>query len=157
MLGGLARWLRVAGYSAEFDVHAADGALVRRALDEELCLLTSDSGIMERYAVAQGLVRCVFVPRDAAPTEQLAYVMAALGLRLREPRCMVCNGMLAPMAAQDARERVPPKVRDRQTRYFRCRGCGKLYWHGTHWESIQRRLGQARDRAAAMATGLDAE
>jgi len=157
MLGGLARWLRAAGYSAAFDVHAADGALVRKALDEGLCLLTSDSGIMERYAVAQGLIRCVFVPRNAPPTEQLAHVMAALGLQLREPRCMVCDGVLAPMAAQDARDHVPPKVRRRQMCFFRCRACGKVYWHGTHWERIRRRLGRARDRAAALEDGLGPE
>ena len=74
MLGGLARWLRAAGYSASFDVRIEDGELVRRALAEGRCLLTSDSGVMERYAVAEGLVRTVFIPPGLSVERQLAHV-----------------------------------------------------------------------------------
>ena len=24
--------------------------------------------------------------------------------------------------------------------YFRCQGCGQLFWHGTHWKDIQEKL-----------------
>ncbi|MHC4479464.1 MAG: Mut7-C RNAse domain-containing protein [Planctomycetota bacterium] len=149
MLGGLARWLRAAGHRALFDVHARDGALVRRALEEGRCLLTSDSGIMERYAVAQGIVRCVFVPRGLSPLEQLAHVMAALDLPLRQPRCMDCGGRLADVPLEEVAEQVPRKVQKVCSRFFRCDGCCKVYWRGTHWESIRRQLGRARQLAGA--------
>ena len=144
MLGGLARWLRAAGYSASFDVHMRDGELVRIALEQALCLLTSDSGVMERHAVSGGLVRTVFVPVGLSPLEQLGHVMGALGLGLRECLCMDCGGRLADVALEAVQEQVPPKVKESCERFFRCAGCGKVYWRGTHWEDIQRRL-----RAAA--------
>ncbi len=143
MLGGLARWLRAAGYGAVFDAHIADGELVRRSLEERLCLLTSDSGVLERYAVVQGLVRCVFVPKDQPPVQQLAHVMRELDLGLRRPRCMKCGGELEDVSLDQVEDQVPPKVRAACDRFFRCVGCGKAYWRGTHWRGIRQRLRRA--------------
>lgn len=147
MLGGLARWLRAAGYSAAFDVHIGDGELVRRALEEGRCLLTSDSGIAERYAVAEGLVRFVFIPMGLSTTQQLAHVIGALELLPKSSRCMDCDGELAVVPLAEVQHEVPAKVRDLCPQFFRCQGCGKLYWHGTHWESIKGRLQRAVELA----------
>jgi len=152
MLGGLARWLRAAGYSAEFDVHAPDGALVRRALAEDKVLLTSDEGIMERWAVETGKVRVVFVPRGKSLVEQLAYVIGQLGLTLKMPRCMACNGGLQSVELAEVADRVPPKVRATCREFFRCRSCGKVLWYGTHWSDIQRRLARAVQLAGMSQT-----
>ncbi len=149
MLGGLARWLRAAGYSADFDVHIRDGELVRRAVEEGLYLLTSDSGVMERYAVSTGLARTVFVPMGLTPIEQLGHVMRTLGLGLEESRCMLCDGRLRDVPLEQVREQVPAKVQQTCGRFFRCTGCGKVYWRGRHWEDIRRRLGEAAAGAKA--------
>jgi uncharacterized protein with PIN domain len=153
MLGGLARWLRAAGYSACFDVHIDDGALVRRALEEERCLLTSDGGVMERYAVTRCLVRSVFIPRGLKPLEQLAHVMDVLQLPLRESRCMECGGRLAEVPLDEVAEHVPEKVKRVCNRFYRCRGCRKVYWRGTHWEDIRRRLARAAGPRRSAGTG----
>ncbi len=143
MLGGLARWLRAAGYDTIFDAHIRDGALVRRCHEEGRRLLTSDGELMERYAVTEGVVESLFIPRNTRPVRQLAHVMDELHLKLRDPRCMVCNGELADVPPEEVREQVPPRVREACDRFFRCRGCGKTYWRGTHWESIRRKLRRA--------------
>lgn len=143
MLGGLARWLRAAGYPAAFDVHIRDAELVRRAYEEDLCLLTSDGDILEHYAVAEGLVEYVFVPLGLSPVGQLRHVMQELGLDLREPRCMECGGRLAELPLEEVAEQVPEKVKRSCSRFFRCEGCQKVYWRGTHWEDIRRRLNWA--------------
>lgn len=143
MLGGLAKWLRAARYSAEFDVKIKDGALVRRALEENKVVLTSDSGILERYAVEQELVNTVFVPLGLSPVEQLAYVMGEMDLGLHESRCMQCNGKLERVPLDAVRDHVPEKVQEYCDEFFRCSQCKKVYWHGTHWTSIERRLKQA--------------
>jgi len=147
MLGGLARWLRAAGYDAWFDVHARDGELVRRALEEHRWLLTSDSGILERFAVSEGLVRCVFVPPGLSTIQQLSHVMRALDLKLRDSRCMDCGGELIEAAAVEVEGQVPKRVQDLGVRFYRCAGCAKVYWRGTHWESIQERLRHAMQLA----------
>lgn len=143
MLGGLARWLRAAGYDARFDVHIRDGRLVRLSLEQGRWLLTSDSGIMKRYAVAEGLVDSLFVPRDLSPVEQLGHVLGRLDLSLGEPRCMNCGAELDTVPLEQVADSVPPRARDAYDRFFRCRGCGKVYWRGTHWTDIRRKLAEA--------------
>lgn len=143
MLGGLARWLRAVGYETEFDVHIADGELVRRSYDEGKVLLTSDSGILDRYAVSEGLIDYVFVPRELDVVEQLGHVMGEMGLQPKKPRCMECGGEQKEVELNAVRESVPEKVREYCSRYWQCQRCGKVYWHGTHWESINQRIGRA--------------
>jgi uncharacterized protein with PIN domain len=155
MLGGLAKWLRAAGYRALFDVRARDGELVRRAYEEQHWLVTSDSGIMARHAVKEGLVRCVFVPRGLSVTEQLAHVLSATGLALCDPRCMVCGGTLASVALDEVVRHVPPRVRETCADYFVCEDCGGVYWRGSHWESISARLASAAGLAARRAAEWD--
>lgn len=153
MLGGLARWLRAAGYDAWFDVHVQDGELVRRALEAGRCLLTSDTGILERYAVSEGLVRCVFVPLGLTTMQQVAHVLRALDLPVRDSRCMDCGGELTGAALDEVAAEVPPKVKEACSEFYRCAGCRKVYWRGTHWQSIQRRLREALAKGGEKAVG----
>jgi uncharacterized protein with PIN domain len=147
MLGGLARWLRAAGYSASFNAHIADGELVRRAHEEQRCLLTSDSGIMDRYAVSEGIVESVFIPLGMTVVEQLAHVMGQLGLDLQDSRCMCCDGVLVETTVDAVESEIPPKVLRSRQRFFRCAGCDRVYWRGRHWESIGKRLAAAQQMA----------
>ncbi len=140
MLGGLARWLRAAGYWSCFDSQIRDAALVRRAFEEGHCLLTSDSGVMKHHAVAEGLVESVFVPIGLSPVEQLGHVLHQRGLALRQPRCMDCGGRLVRVPLQQVEESVPPKVQQACKRFYQCGDCGKVYWRGTHWQDIRRKL-----------------
>ena len=153
MLGGLARWLRAAGYSAEFDVHIKDGEIVRRCLSEGKVILTSDSDIMDRYAVSRDLVTTVFVPTGLSPVMQLAHVMRELGLALRPSRCMDCNGELRDAPLEEVAGEVPEKVLRWCKGFFRCCGCGKVFWHGTHWRSISARLRKASELSCGTREG----
>ena len=153
MLGGLARWLRVAGYEAEFDVHFEDGQIVRKALKEKKVLLTSDSGILERYAVSEGLINYVFIPRGLDVVEQLGRVLGELKLPVLDPRCMECGGELEDVELADVAGSVPARVRRQCEEFFRCRRCEKIYWRGTHWESISRRLHRAEKLAESCHNG----
>ena len=155
MLGGLARWLRAAGYYAEFDVHVKDGEIVRKSLDEQKVMLTSDSGIMERYAVSEKLVDCIFIPVGLSPVEQLARVLRELDLPLRRSRCMDCNGELRTACLEEVRAQVPAKVAACCSEYFLCQRCKKAFWHGSHWGSITRRLNAAVEPAGGEESDRD--
>ena len=146
MLGGLARWLRAAGYRAEFDVHMQDGELVRRGSQEGKVILTSDSDVLDRYAVQQQIVRTVYIPRDLTPVEQLGHVLGALDLELRSPRCMECGGALEEVPKETIQEQLPPRVKQRFDAFFRCAECRKVYWRGTHWEDIREKLQWAAEK-----------
>lgn len=143
MLGGLARWLRAAGYEASWHDGIADSDLVRLALAEGRTILSSDDDIFAYALVRAGAIPALFVPRGQPVQSQLAHVLRTLGLSLLEPRCMACGGELADLPREEAAGRVPPRSLAGHDRFWTCTRCGKIFWHGTHWREIQRRLCQA--------------
>jgi hypothetical protein len=118
MLGGLARWLRAAGYAASFDARIDDGVLVRRAAEERTIVLSSDRGIFERNVVKRGEVRALFVPRARPPVDQLRVVLDAFELRPRESRCMACGGGLVEIAKATVAGEVPPPAFEAHDRFW---------------------------------------
>ena len=140
MLGGLARWLRAAGYDASWHPGIDDGKLVRLGRDEGRMILSSDSDIFAFSMVRDGAVPALCVPRDLDVQGQLAHVLRQLQLPLREPRCMACGGALAELSREAAARRVPPKSLAWHDRFWECGSCARVYWHGTHWDRITQRL-----------------
>ncbi len=137
MLGGLARWLRAAGYDAEFSYGIDDHELILRALRTGAILLSSDGGLFERNVIRHKTVRALQVPREMGKARQLEFVLAELGLPVRaESRCMACGGQLAEIDKADAAAEAPPKAFEAHERFWRCLRCGKLLWRGTHWRKI---------------------
>jgi uncharacterized protein with PIN domain len=143
MLGGLARWLRAAGYDASWHEGIADPDLVRLAHAEGRVVLSSDGDVFEFALVRDGVVPSLFVPRGLGVQGQLAHVLRQLGLPLREPRCMACGGGLAELAKGEAVGRVPPRSLACHDRFWQCVRCGRAFWHGTHWRGIAGRLREA--------------
>lgn len=140
MLGGLARWLRAAGYDAAWESGIDDTELVRRALATGRILLTCDTGLAKHGAIAAGRVRAVLLPQGLGKFEQLQYVMRTLALPRRPPRCMACGGDLDPIPRESARPEAPPRTFLWCREFYRCRRCAKLFWQGTHWRRIDDRL-----------------
>jgi hypothetical protein len=138
-LGGLARWLRAAGYQA---VRVSGGG--ERARGEALrsggVLLTSDKDVAERRAGAVPRHAVLHVPVELPVAEQLGRVLRAWTLRPRAPRCMACGAALREVEKERVRDRIPPRTARWKDEYFLCAGCGRLFWQGTHWERIARVL-----------------
>jgi hypothetical protein len=143
MLGGLARWLRAAGYDAAFEYGIEDDDLVRRAAEERRFLLSSDGPLFGRNVVKDGRVPALYVPQQLGKLEQLAFVMRELRLALLPPRCMSCGGELDEVPKHSVMGEAPPLAYRNCRRFWRCRRCGKLLWHGTHWQKIVPRLNEA--------------
>jgi uncharacterized protein with PIN domain len=56
---------------------------------------------------------------------------------------MACGGALAPKPKEEIRTRIPPRTALWKDEYFVCVECDRLFWHGTHWERIERTLRRA--------------
>jgi uncharacterized protein with PIN domain len=153
MLGGMARWLRAAGYDASFRHGIDDGALVALAEAERAVLLSSDRPLFDRRPMRTGAVRGIFVPRHARPLDQAVFVLHAVGLGLREVRCMACGGALAPIAREAVAHEAPPGALALETSFYRCTRCDRLYWEGTHWARIAATRAEIARRLAAVASG----
>jgi uncharacterized protein with PIN domain len=57
-------------------------------------------------------------------------------------RCTRCNGTLREASKQQVAGRVPTRVLLERERFARCRGCGQVYWEGSHVERMRRTLGR---------------
>ena len=141
-LGGLARWLRAAGYEAVWIPDIGDAELLREAQQRAAMILTTDSMLMERRLLRDGAIPALWLPPTLTRLEQLALVFRELGLSARDSRCMSCGGELRRVEKEAMRGRIPPKTWRWVDEYFLCARCDKLFWHGTHWQRIHTRLRQ---------------
>jgi uncharacterized protein len=146
-LGGLARWLRGAGYEAEWLPRIADDDLLVWAREISATILTTDSMLMERRLLRDGLLPALWLPPTLSIAEQLTLVFREYHLPIRTPRCMQCGGELCRVEKDDVRERIPPRTYRWLDDYFACSRCGKLFWHGTHWERIRQGLAVAQQES----------
>jgi len=145
-LGGLARWLRAAGYDAAWEPGIDDDLLLAKAKELGATLLTTDSMLMERRVIRDRIIPAYWLPPTMGNAEQLILVLREFNLPLRERRCMSCGGTLCQVEKEALRDRIPPRTYRWRNEYFLCNRCGKLFWHGTHWERIQRELQRVQAR-----------
>ena len=139
-LGGLARWLRAAGYEAAWEPDIDDDKLLQEARSMPATILTTDAMLMERRLLRDRVIPAFWLPPTLSIPEQLALVFREFGLTVRGARCMSCGGELRPVSKESLRDRIPPKTYRWLDEFFVCRRCDKLFWHGTHWQRIVRRL-----------------
>ena len=135
-LGRLAAYLRLAGFDTAYGNDWDDAILAGIAADEKRVLLTRDRRLLMRSAVPRG-----HLVRETAPRAQLREVVARFGLapRLRlHTRCSVCNGAVQPVPKQDVEGDLEPLTRRHYREFWRCTQCGRVYWKGSHWRSLQK-------------------
>jgi uncharacterized protein with PIN domain len=139
-LGGLARWLRAAGYEARWRADIDDDELLSEAERSSAIMLTTDSILMERRLLRDGIVPALWLPPILSIAEQLGLVFGEFKLKRAEPRCMSCGGELRRVEKETLRQRIPPRTYLWLNEYFVCSHCDRLFWRGTHWEKINREL-----------------
>lgn len=143
-LGGLARWLRAAGYDAAWWPGIADDLLLAKTLASNAIMLTTDGRLADRGVVVRGVVAACLVPNSLTKREQFLEVFRRLDLPRKPPRCMACGGRLEPVEKESVRQRIPLRTYPWRDDYYQCRRCQKLYWEGTHWQRIEECLGPGR-------------
>lgn len=154
-LGRLARYLRLIGFDTLFENDPGDAALVRISLDEGRILLSRDRRLLER----RGLTHSLWIPATR-PREQLGYLVDRLDLygQCRPfTRCTVCNGILSPVDKDADDLRLPPRIRAAFDTFWRCNGCSRVYWQGSHFMRLKemvKQLSQADSRSRDELSGL---
>ena len=148
MLGGLARWLRLAGIDTSYDPALDDAELTRRADVEGRWLVTRDRELASTSGPRVVLLRATEV------TAQLRELLQRLPFELDEgrffSRCSRCNGELTEAGREVVVDLVPPYVATHHARFVRCVACGKVYWPGTHHGRILERLRGVRGFPATV-------
>lgn len=140
MLGRLAKRLRLLGYDVLYDPSWEDNEIIRLSLEQGRTILTRDTRLASRPVAANHLL----IGHDRI-SAQIAQVLRHLCVTVPPgflARCSRCNHPLDQIAKQDIHDLVPEHVYDTNKDFFKCRGCGKVYWRGSHI----RRMSEERER-----------
>jgi uncharacterized protein with PIN domain len=138
MLGRLAKWLRIAGFDVLYSNRFADDELVALSRSEGRILLSRDTRLLVRKAVEHFIfLECEDIQSQIRQVFEIAHITDLPGVLTR---CLSCNDLLVDMPREQAQEKVPPFVFKTQTQFKSCSKCGKIYWAGTHRQSVLRTL-----------------
>jgi uncharacterized protein with PIN domain len=141
-VGKLARWLRLIGYDTLLFKQKDDGQMIKIALSENRVILTKDAQFMKRRLVTNGKLKTIHIKQDD-PKLQMQEVVETLNLNYHfKPfsLCLECNRALIARDKEEVKNLVPARVFETQTQYTQCPACHRIYWPGTHWQALDKKL-----------------
>ncbi|MFB3888426.1 MAG: Mut7-C RNAse domain-containing protein [Candidatus Bathyarchaeia archaeon] len=149
MLGKLTRWLRMMGHDVMYSTCVEDAELLAIAKEENRVLLTRDLELYQR-AVGRGIE--AYYVEGATEAERLAELArrfgVALSIDLEKSRCPRCNAKLNHVAKEEIAGAVEANTLKYYDVFWKCPGCGHVYWQGAHWMKIRTTLKEAEAAVA---------
>jgi len=141
-LGKLVRDLRLFGIDVVYDPAAEDRQLVKITTSENRALLTRDRRLLMHAAVQHG-----YYLRSQNPLEQTIEVLRRFDLgSILSPfsRCLRCNALLESAEKEKVVGQLESLTKIYYNEFRRCTGCGQVYWSGSHFTKLQKRLEEIR-------------
>ncbi len=141
-LGKLVRDLRLLGIDVAYDAAAEDRQLVEIASRNNRALLTRDRRLLMHAAVKHG-----YYLRSQNPLEQTIEVLRRFDLGfILSPfsRCLRCNALLESAEKEKVIGQLESLTKIYYDEFRRCTDCGQVYWSGSHFTKLQKRLEQIR-------------
>ncbi len=142
MLGKLTRWLRFMGFSVQYATSdLSDNDIIDYCTENRLFLLTRDRELSIRYR------NSLYMESDRY-TEQLKTFTDIFqpDPELYFTKCPLCNGSLRQMKIEDYKGDLPEGVRLLQNKIYVCVQCGKIYWEGSHFDAILKKINEFSKR-----------
>jgi uncharacterized protein with PIN domain len=140
MLGRLAKNLRMLGFNTAYARDACLKEIMKAAADQRRILITRRTAALKLGPVPAPFL---FI-RENDPSRQLLEVLSACALKPDDFRpltlCLRCNALLEPIDRQTADGQVPEYVLATASALSCCPKCRRVYWRGTHYEAMQRKL-----------------
>jgi uncharacterized protein with PIN domain len=139
MLGSLCRKLRALGFDTSYYKAGSDSGIITLAHSQKRVILTSDRSLAA-LATSKGLMAILVEGKsDGERISAISRAAAASGTRLVrwDSLCSLCGGELSTLRRIDVLGEVPPIVMKHHRVFYRCNGCGHLYWRGSHWKKLR--------------------
>ena len=137
-LGKLVRDLRLLGIDVTYDRDAEDRELVKIATQENRALLTRDRRLLMHSVLRHG-----YYLRSQNPLQQTVEILRRFDLsKVLAPfsRCLRCNAELEPATKAQVMGQLEPLTKIYYERFRRCPGCGQVYWSGSHFDKLEKRI-----------------
>jgi hypothetical protein len=138
MLGKLAKWLRILGFDTVYFSGGDRSELMRMAREESRVLLTRDTLLISR----KGLPPYIFIQSDY-PKEQLREVSRCYDIFQAYNAfsiCSACNTPIKPISKVHLEGKIPEYIYTQHTKFSHCPRCGRIYWPGSHYGTMKKRL-----------------
>lgn len=137
-LGKLARYMRLLGFDALYSNQYSDREVVETGVNEHRIILTRDRRLLHHKIITHG-----YWVRSVHPQEQVAEVLKRFDLKnqVRPMRhCAACNGEIKAVDKKDVMDKLEPLTKKYYNEFYQCADCGKVYWKGSHYEKIIKKL-----------------
>ena len=137
MLGGLCRKMRMLGLDCELAVPGRSHLLLTDAETGGRTAVTTATRAVDRSGTPPVILRL------SGAAEMIAELFTAIGA---DPQfapftlCLECNAPLTVIAREEVSERVPPRIFRDFREFHECGQCGRIYWKGSHYEAMERRV-----------------
>jgi uncharacterized protein len=145
-LGKLTRNLRLLGFDVAYGAQANDRELLDSMARENRALLTRDRRLLMHSIVQHG-----YCPRSQAGDQQTVEVLRRFNLaELIAPftRCLRCNALLQDATKTEVIQELEPLTKIYYDQFRRCPSCGQVYWAGSHFQKLEKRIGSIQARLA---------
>ncbi|MGD8426637.1 MAG: Mut7-C RNAse domain-containing protein [Balneolaceae bacterium] len=133
-LGKLAKTLRLLGFDTYFDPSWNDHHIIEWSNKEHRMILTRDLDLLKN-----GHTQFGYWVRNQDPEQQINELLQRFKIKEKAKpfsRCVKCNGLLSEVSLSEVENKVPPKVKLWQSRFFQCADCRQVYWRGAHYEKL---------------------
>jgi uncharacterized protein len=148
-LGGLMRNLRLLGFDVYYDNNANDRQLLEIMARDNRALLTRDRRLLMHAIVQHG-----YYPRSQNADEQTIEITRRFDLLesiAPFTRCLRCNASLEEVPKAKIIDKLEPLTRIYYDQFRRCPHCKQIYWSGSHFPKLQRRVEEIRSRLRGKA------
>ena len=157
MLGRLTTWLRLLGYdtvsAGDFILDEKEDEFLLKFAGQKRILITRDKTL--RVRAERAGVRVCLINFDNI-MEQLEEMLSYYDIDL-EPKmtkCTLCNALIRKVRSNELcmlkrEDYIPDELIEEGVDFWICDSCGKVYWEGSHWENIHKRLEKLRERIAS--------
>lgn len=135
-LGKLARYLRMLGFDTIYKNDFFKKEIIKIAKSEKRIILSRSRDLLKIKEITHGY--CI---ASTNPEKQLKLILNRFDLAKNiKPfsRCMICNSKLISIPKEKIIDKIPPKVKELQSDFAQCPNCKKIYWKGTHYESMMK-------------------
>lgn len=139
-VGKLARLLRMVGYDAKSVPDLPLREVAWMAVEENRILLTRNRDLLKIKEVVFG-----HLLRSQDPEQQFLEVAQLYSLvcdKAPFSRCLECNELLTVVDKSEIRDRLEPLTKKYYNDFKICSSCDLIYWRGSHWEKMEKKLAQ---------------
>lgn len=134
----LGRLLILLGFDVTYSSSHSDEKIADISDSEGRIVLTRDTALLKRKKIV--FARRI---RSNLPYDQLGEVIHFFGLEsliTLFSRCTKCNLKLVTVSKKEVMSLLEPKTKRYFHRFFQCPGCGRVFWQGSHYETLARTI-----------------